>query len=193
MVHVVHTKRGKMKKYIYIVVVFLFIVSIGNSIYQQLNKKSAKSVRLECHKNSTVFEKIVKPKFLEKLQNDTKNGNLKVVIEIEKSKYMKSKLFNYIDQFEVKQNFEEILNKSSSIKEKLDSSVNILIYENDKDDPGKKTAKSKLYAGYLVFSFKVDKSLVYKLQIDFFDNKGKDIQKVLKCGLKSLLTLKSYK
>jgi hypothetical protein len=181
-----------MKKYIYIIVITFLVVAIGNSVYQQVNKKSAKSVRLECHKNSTVFEKLLKAELLDKLQSDIKNGNLKVTIDTERSKYMESKLFDFISKEKIEQDVQKLLNKNSLTTDDPISSVNILVYENDKDDPGKKTKKSKLYAGYLVFSFKVDKSLVYKLQIDFFDHEGKDIEETLKCGFKSLLTLKGH-
>lgn len=178
-----------MKKYIYIIFTAALLFLIGKSIYEQINKTGAKSLRLECHKNSTVFEKVLKPELLEKLQKDIEKGNIKVDIQIEKAKYMESKLFNHVDPQKVKKEFITLLNYKT-LDKKTKNSVNILIYENDKNDPGKKTPKSKLYAGYLVFSFKVDNTLVYKLQIDFFDHQGKDISKVLKCALKSISTIK---
>ena len=176
-----------MKKYIYLIITITFLGAIGNSVYQQINKKSAKSVRLECHKSSTVFEKVINPTLLKQLQNDIQHGNLKVTTEIEKATYMESTLFDFVDQEKIKKEFESLVAVNTS--DNLKNSLNILIYENDKNDPGKKTAKSKLYAGYLMFSFKVDNTLVYKLQIDFFDNEGKDISKVLQCALKSILTI----
>ncbi len=180
-----------MKKYIYIIIIAVLAFFIGQSIYQQINKTSAKASRLECHKNSTVFEKVLKPELLSRLQNDIKNGKIKVNINIEKAKYMESKLFNFVDQQNVKKEFEDLIKKKTSIETTSSSNVAILIYENDKNDPGKKTQKSKLYAGYLVFSFKVDKKLVYKLQIDFHDHQGKDIPKVLECALESIQTIKN--
>lgn len=176
-----------MKKSIYISIILIAAFFLGKSIYEQINKKTAKTVRIECHKNSTVFEKVLKPQLLENLQNDIKKGDLSVSIEIEKAKYMQSELFKYVNPQNVKEQFESIAKiKNNESKNK----VNILIYENDKNDPGKKTAKSKLYAGYLVFSFKVENALVYKLQIDFFDLEGKDIQKVLECAYESIISIK---
>lgn len=180
-----------MKKYIYLSIAAILIFFIGQSIYKQINKTGAKSARLECHKNSTVFEKVLKQELLAQLQEDIKKGNIKVNIEIEKAKYMESKLFEYVDPQIVKKQFIDLL-KSDQNKE-TKNSVNILIYENDKNDPGKKTDKSKLYAGYLVFSFKAGNTLVYKLQIDFWDAQGKDIPKVLQCAIKSILTIKGDK
>ena len=66
----------------------------------------------------------------------------------------------------------------------------MLIIYDDPNDPNKKTEKSKLYAGYLVFSFKLKNTLIYKIQIDFIDKKGADISKVLDCAIKSLNSLK---
>eukprot|EP01156_Anaeramoeba_ignava_P006593 Anaeramoba_ignava/a349064_22.p2 GENE.a349064_22~~a349064_22.p2 ORF type:complete len:178 (+),score=6.66 a349064_22:827-1360(+) len=177
-----------MKKYIYIIAAAVLVFFIGQSVYQQVNKKSAKASRLECHKNSTVFEKVLNQNLLAQLQNDIKNGEIKVNINIEKAKYMKSKLFDFVDPENVQTEFAKLAGQKASADEP-NSSVDILIYENDKNDPGKKTEKSKLYAGYLVFSFKVGNTLVYKLQIDFLDHEGKDISKVLECGLKSVLTI----
>ena len=176
-----------MKKFIYIIISIVFFVAIGNSIYDQMNKKSAKSVRLECHKNSTVFEKVLKPKLVTQLQDGIKNGAISLEIEIEKAKYMDSKLFEYVDPQVVKKDFINLIKNVKNNEKNVQ--VNILIYENDKNDPGKKTAKSKLYAGYLVFTYKVQNKLVYKQQIDFLDHEGKDIPKVLDCGLISVLTL----
>lgn len=175
-----------MKKIIYTIIAFIVLFLIGQSIYQQINKTTAKAARIQCHKNSTVFEKVLKPKLLNTLQNDVKNGDISVNISIEKAKYMESKLFNYVDPINVKKQFEKLIKTTG----KNNSSIDILIYENDKNDPGKKTPKSKLYAGYLVFSFKQNNKLTYKLQIDFHDHKGHDIPKVLQCALNSIQSIK---
>lgn len=177
-----------MKKVIYIILTTALLILIGQSIYKQLNKTGAKAVRLECHKSSTVFEKVIKKDFLKQLKSDINTGNIKVNISVEKAKYTESSLFSFVDPQKIKNEFEKLLN--SNINNNSNSSVDILIYENDKGDPGKKTAKSKLYAGYLVFSFKYNNKLTYKLQIDFHDHEGKDITKVLKCALKSIKTIK---
>jgi len=67
--------------------------------------------------------------------------------------------------------------------------VDIMIYENDKKDPGKKTARSKLYAGYIEATFKVNKQITYKIQTDFMNLKGKDIPQRITCLVNSVMTL----
>jgi hypothetical protein len=181
-----------MKKYIYMVLLVVLTIGIGKSIYDQMNKQGAKATRLECHENSTVFEKVNSPQLFKLFQQDFKAGKVSVSIESEKAKYMESKLFEYVDQDEVKQQFIKFANLSTDGLDNR-STLHILIYENDKEDPGKKTPKSKLYAGYLVLSAKVDNKLVYKFQIDFFDHQGKDIPKVLQCAIKSIQTMELKK
>jgi len=68
--------------------------------------------------------------------------------------------------------------------------IDYYIYENDKEDKGKKGAKSKLYAGYVLFEFKLDNKLVYKIQTDYMDIDGKDIKERMVCAIDSFLSIK---
>jgi len=176
------------KKYIYILIVLFFAGAIGKSIYDELHKKTAKSTRLACHKDATVFERLVAPELLKQYQNSFSTGEVNVHIEIEKAHYMESKLFNYLDPQQLKDTFIDFAKLKDQSKQ-YPATMDILIYENDKNDPGKKNSKSKLYAGYLVFSAKYNKRLVYKVQIDFLDHQGKDTKKVLQCAIKSIQSL----
>jgi len=181
-----------MKKYLYIVIALGLIVGISKSIYDEVNKKSAKSTRLECHKYATVFERVLKKDLINKFQEEFLKGKVSLSIDIEKAKYMESKLFEHIDIKKLKAHFEREIGIVKS-KENYPISLDIIVYENDKNDPGKKTKKSKLYAGYLVLSAKVDNTLVYKLQIDFLDEEGKDIARVSSCAIESIKTLQGDK
>lgn len=178
-----------MKKYIYIVAAFFLVGVIAQSVYQQLNKKSAKSDRIECHKKITVFERVANKKLLPLMKQSIQKGAFKVNVTKEEAKFMESKLFAFVDPIQVKEQFLQTLGVKTFTNTNIDTVIDILIYENDKNDPGKKTAKSKLYAGYLVFSFKQNNLLVYKLQIDFMDHQGKDILKALQCAVDSFNTL----
>lgn len=60
------------------------------------------------------------------------------------------------------------------------------LYENDKLDPGKKSKNCKLFAGYLLYTFKLNQEQIYKIQIDVMDSKGQDIPKRLECIKESL-------
>ena len=182
------------KKYFSFIVVFAVVLVIGNEIYTQVNKKpkSAKSTRLSCHKDSVTFEKVIKPKLVQELLQTLKSQDYKVNVWADKSKYMTSVMFNFVDIKKIDEDIKtKIKNYKLDIEAKKTSDVliDVMVYENDKKDPGKKTKRSKLYAGYLVFTFKVGIKKVYKIQTDFMDLKGEDIPKRVSCIINSVMTL----
>lgn len=67
--------------------------------------------------------------------------------------------------------------------------IDTYLYENDKNDKGKKTKKAKLYAGYVVMDFKLDKKSVYKIQVDYMDIDTKDLKNRVDCAIQSFITL----
>ncbi|MCK5111114.1 MAG: hypothetical protein KAQ94_06305 [Arcobacteraceae bacterium] len=184
-----------MKNKIWIVVAILALAIFGNEIYKQVNKKpkSAKATRLDCQKTAVTFEKVVKKDLIKNLQQTLKSGDYTLDVWADKAKYMKSVMFEYVDikviHNDIKQKI-KIYPSNHIIAEKTnDVFIDVMVYENDKKDPGKKTKKSKLYAGYLEFAFKVDKKVVYKIQIDFMDLKGNDIPDRISCVVKSVMSL----
>jgi hypothetical protein len=176
-----------------IILTVIIIALLGKSIYIQVNKPtmSAKAKRLECQKDATTFERVLLKDKINELKNSIYSNSIKIDIQTQKSRYMQSKLFDYVDPSKIDTKLRSII-KSNFDKSKVaneDVVLELLIYENDKKDPGKKTKKSKLYAGYLEFDFKIKHATVYKIQIDFMDLKGADINKRLVCAIKSVLTL----
>ncbi len=181
-----------MKNKIILIIVILISLIIIKEIYTQVNKKptSAKSKRLTCHKEGITFEKVVKQELVRNLQQTLKSGDYKLEVWADKSKYMKSVMFEYVNVKDISKDFRKILNNNQLKSLKSNNIfVDIMVYENDKKDPGKKTKKSKLYAGYLVATFKVDKKVVYKIQTDFMDLKGKDIPARISCIVNSVMSL----
>ncbi|MDO8454228.1 MAG: hypothetical protein Q7S59_06610 [Sulfurimonas sp.] len=163
---------------------------VAQSVYVQINKTSPRSSRLECHKKSVVYEKIVVQEKIQTLQNAIKAGNFSVNMTIQKSHYMKTKLFEHLDKKRVEQVFLDKLAKLKADVSAIEkAAIELTIYENDKLDPGKKTEEAKKYAGYLIYEFKINGSLIYKIQIDFMDNDGKDIDEKLSCAITSLMSL----
>ncbi len=177
-------------KYVYYVLIIVFVYFIGNDIYQQNTKKGARSSRLACQKEFKVFEKVYKKDLLEKVTLALKSGNYELDSSIKKAKYMKSTLFDYVHIEEVDQDVREAIAKHKQSDLHSDEKVKITyyIYENDKKDPGKKTKKSKLFAGYLRFSFTLDTKKVYMIQVDFMNPQGRDIQKSAACAIESFVT-----
>lgn len=105
---------------------------------------------------------------------------------------MPSHLINILDTKKADEILNKILKKyiQSNIENEKKLLIDYYIYENDKEDKGKKGAKSKLYAGYLVFQFKLDNHLVYKVQTDYMNIDGKDIEERMECSIKSFLSIK---
>lgn len=178
-------------KYIYTILTLLLIAGIGFFSFQGNAKKSAKAQRLACHKKSVVFEKVYADTLLKKVQNALYAGEYKLTSRVQKSEYMKTRMFEYVDLKEVDKlvanTIAQYKTETSMTTDKV--GVDYYIYENDKADPGKKTAKSKLYAGYLRFTFTYNGKRVYSVQVDFMDLEGKDIDKSVKCAIESIVTL----
>jgi|LGVE01.1.fsa_nt_gb hypothetical protein len=177
-------------KYVYYALIVVFVYFVGNDIYQQTNKTGARSTRLACQKECKVFEKVYKEDLLEKAKLALKSGNYALDSSIKKAKFMKSTMFEYVQIEEVDKDVREAIAKYKQPDLQSDEKVKIeyYIYENDKGDPGKKTKKSKLFAGYLRFSFVLDTKKVYMVQVDFMDLQGRDIKKSVDCAIESFVT-----
>lgn len=161
---------------------------LAGGIYKKLTTH-ANVTKLPCQEEVVVFERLYEKPLLQEIQKAVYEQAYDVSIEFQKSYYMPTKLFEYVHKDEIKQVVLQTLQtykKTLHVKEES-LHVKVLVYENDKLDPGKKTAKSKLYAGYLVFDFYEGKTLVYKVQIDFIQPHGEDIAKRIKCAIKSLM------
>jgi hypothetical protein len=177
-------------KYLYTFLTLLFIVLIGLFVFQKSAHKGPNSQRIACHKKSIVFEKVYNQSLLQKVQNAIHTGAYNLSSSIEEAKYMPTHMFTHVKLEEVDNLVHHALKKyktlSSVVEDKVD--IDYYIYENDKADPGKKTAKSKLYAGYLHFTFVYQGKKVYALQIDFMDMEGKDIPQRVDCAIISIMT-----
>ena len=181
------------KRMVQIILGLAVLFFIGSGIYDQANKKprSAKAKRLPCQKKSITFERTYIKPAIQKIQESLKNGAYTINIRKEEAVYMETRLFEYVDTDNVKTMIEkEFLTYAKESKNSNENvTIDLLIYENDRGNPGKKTKKSKLYAGYLMFSFKLGGKEVYKIQIDFMNHEGKDIKQKIACAAKSIMTL----
>jgi hypothetical protein len=172
--------------------VFLMTMLLG-SVYDQITKEqeSPKAKRIPCQSKTVSFERGFSDEFIKTAQKQLESGNFKFTSYVEKATYAQTKLFNYVKLSDMDIITTKEL-KSYTIKELLDDDklrITYYIYENDIGDPGKKTKKSKLYAGYVVFKFYNNKNkLIYQSQIDFMNKQGLDIPQSIKCAIKSFAT-----
>lgn len=182
-----------MNKYVIVFITFFLGYFVVNSIYKEINrdKTPGKAKRLSCQKKVTSFERGFSNPEITYVQKLIEHGNTKFTSYVEKAVYSESVLFDYITLVQTDEIFKNNLEKYVKYNENNDESFSLqyYIYENDKNDPGKKTKKSKSYAGYTVFEVKnKNNKTIYKVQIDFMDNKGKDIKNSIQCAVKSFMT-----
>ncbi|RXJ88032.1 hypothetical protein [Arcobacter sp. CECT 8985] len=183
-----------MNKILYIFIA-LFISAISYGVYKEVTKVKTKIIRLDCQKKTTTFEKLYDNQQLKKAQKLLFNNSYNLITQIEYSKYMKSKLINHFS----KDNFIKIIN--NSIKEQIKSqkkpteqklTIKAYLYENDKKDINKKSAKSKLFEGYVLIEFILNNKTLYKIQTDYMNNSSTDIKQRIDCAIKSFITLNSH-
>ena len=177
-----------MFKYFAALVTVVFFYILATDV---MNQKSAKTARLECHTRSTTFEYVYKKELVKTMQDAIKSGNVEIRSKFRLSEYMPTQLANHISLEQVDAMIQKQIDshKDTTKNGAKKLLIDYFIYENDKEDPGKKTAKSKLYAGYLVFHFLLESEKVYRIQIDFMDLQGKDIEEKVNCTINSILSL----
>lgn len=183
-----------MKKTLIILAVAVIAIVIGNSIYMQTNKEEVpgKSKRIACMSKVTSFERGYADQYIKEAQEQLTKGNFILTSGIDKATYMNSTLFDQINMKNLDK--QTLVNLNTYIKElKKDINNEIYIeykvYENDKDDPKKKSSSCKLFRGYIVLKVKnINKKVVYQVQIDFLDPMGKDIEQTIKCAIEAFIT-----
>ena len=184
-----------MKNNLMIFVGVFLMTMLGSSIYEEITKKSpiesGKAKRLPCQKHNVSFERGFGDDYIKIAQKQLESGNFKFTSYIEKAQYAPSKLFDYIQLSDINKITQTELNSYIKTKKEDDEKLRIsyYIYENDIGDPGKKTKKSKLYAGYVVYKFyNKNNKLIYQSQIDFMNKQGTDIAQSVRCAIKSFAT-----
>ena len=179
-------------KYIYIILAIALIYFVGNDIYKQNTKTvaGAKSTRLACHKTCKVFERTYDAELLKKAQETVRAGEYELTSRIKEAKFVETQIFKYVQLEKVDQMVKDAIEKRKQADAKAEGKVAIdyYIYENDKADPGKKTKKSKLYAGFLRFILTYNGKKFYSVQADFMNLEGKDIPKSVECAIESFMT-----
>jgi hypothetical protein len=175
-------------------IILLFLIGfVSYAVYTQANK-SAKIKRIDCQSKTTTFEKIFVEEPIKEAINSLRANNYIINSSINYSKYMKSNLINILTKEQADKKLESAIKKyvkSENNQTSNDKKVSIdyYIYENDKEDVGKKNNDAKKYAGYLMFDFKYDNILVYKIQTDYMDINGLDIEDRMNCVINSFISI----
>jgi len=180
-----------MKTKIYLILVSIFIAFL---IYEAFNYKPTKydpkAKRLACQSDVISFEKIYKDNYLLEAVKALNSGNFQISSKIEYSKIMKSKLINIMDTKKLDEIVKNSIKRVAKQEQNVGDNplvVDYYIYENDKEDTNKKNEDAKLYAGFIVFEFKYNTKLVYKMQIDYMKDDASDLEKRVDCVIKSFM------
>lgn len=181
-----------MNKLIPIILITL-MTFVAYGVYKQANK-SMKIKRLECQSKTTTFEKIFVEEPIREAINSLKSNNYTINSSIEYSKFMKSNLIDIQTKEQADEMLKNAINSQIKEEDKKTSndtkvSINYYIYENDKQDTGKKNNDAKSYAGYLMFEFKYNNILVYKIQTDYMNINASDIEERMNCAIKSFIAI----
>ena len=163
-----------------IIIMSVAIILYVNYVVPIQKKRDIKEQILKCQKDVTCFDKVYNGSLL-------KEGKYKLDGGMIYSEYMKTILKDKIKLDEVNNRFKKIINISQ--KEDLQRFLKITyeVIENDKKHPNKKKGnkKCKLYAGYLLVSFKINGKQIYRIQIDFMQYDIKEIEQRIKCIMDS--------
>ncbi|MBD3842872.1 MAG: hypothetical protein IE909_13510 [Campylobacterales bacterium] len=177
--------------------IILFLVSaVGVGIYQQLNEEAVpgKAKRLPCMAQVTSFERSYGIQDIKHAQEMIIAGNYTIASFVDKATYMDSTLFDSVDMHKMDQIASDVVKsfvKDQTKKSSNDVKIEYTVFENDRDDPKKKSKNCKLYRGYVVTKIKNNNNkVVYQNQIDFLDPQGKDVAQTIECGLKAFMTYK---
>jgi len=180
-----------MKKVLPILIIVVFSV-IFYEIYIE-STKSLKIKRLDCQAKTTTFERVFAEGPVTQGIDALLSKNYIIKSNIEYSKYMKSNIKETIFIEDLDQLLSSTIEKySKQIQTNDDKKVVIdyYLYENDKEDTSKKNDKAKEYAGYLMFDFKYDNKLIYKIQTDYSFIDASDIDERMDCVIESFTSIK---
>lgn len=175
-------------KYLFSILAFILLVVIGSGIYEQIHKQKLGSNRLLCHQGVNVFEKVINKELLKKTKEHIKNNKVSFILSKKPSIYMKSELFHAVSMDKIEMMIKNQIGIHHISNTVEDVVVEVDVYENDKEDPKKKSEQCKIYAGYFVIAFFYKTNLAYKVQIDFFHKKAEDLEVAIACAFESFWT-----
>lgn len=153
------------------------------------SKKKVKNSGLPCQQDVVCFDKVYDKKLIKEAVFLLNKGNFILSGELEYSSYMQSVLKQMnLDIKEFDSEFKKEIQTAINHNMQKYVRINYEIIENDKKHPNKKNSKSKhckLYAGYLLTSFKMNGRQIFRMQIDFNNYDIDEIKKRIKCSIKA--------
>ncbi len=177
------------------IVIMAAVMSLYVRFLDEINQsdvqKAVKNSGLACQKEVVCFDKVFDANKLKAAISLYKKGNYTLQGEFEYAQYMQTILKDKIDPQKINDYFTKAINIIPNPKMQKIVNIEYEVIENDKLHPNKKSSKSKhckLYAGFLLTSFKVNGKNLFRMQIDFNHYDEKEIQQRIDCTLKAFLS-----
>ncbi|MEA1915759.1 MAG: hypothetical protein U9N30_10670 [Campylobacterota bacterium] len=193
-----HTRDGaKVNRFFTLatIVIMAAVMSLYVRFLDEMNQndvqKEAQNSGLKCQQEVVCFDKVFDAQKLKEAIALYKKGNYTLHGEFEYSQYMPTELKEKINPKNIENYFLNTINITPNPKMQKIVDIYYEVIENDKLHPNKKNSKSKhckLYAGYLLTSFKVNGKNLFRMQIDFNHYDEKEIQQRINCTLKAFLS-----
>lgn len=144
---------------------------------------------LECQKEVVCFDKVYNPQLLQEGVELLLGGNYELLGDISLAKYMTPILDSKITVQEADLMFLKAINTSINENSQKYLTIAYQIIENDKEDPNKKSDSDncKLFAGYVLTSFRINGIQAYRMQIDFNTYDLVEIEQRIKCTIEAFL------
>lgn len=183
-------------KFIKTFIIVFLLSAVGIGIYQQVTKEAVpgKAKRVPCMAKVTSFERSYGTEDINNVQVQVSQANFTLSSDTDKATFMDTTLFDYVDMKQMDKVASDTLSsyiKNENKDKEQQVKIQYTVFENDRDDPKKKSKNCKLYRGYVVLKVKNhNNKIVYQNQIDFLDPQGNDVADTIKCAIKAFMTFK---
>ena len=179
--------------FVSIIIISVTIVLYSKYIAPAQQKKAVANSPIPCQKESTelgkivCFDKVYDKKHIKEGLELLKQGDYAINGGIILSEHMPTKLEKYISLNHSDKYFLDAINIKQNEKSIRKLNINYEIIENDKANPNKKSNSKacKLYAGYILTSFRINNKQLYRIQIDFHSYDKTEIKKRIECTIES--------
>ncbi len=181
--------------FVSIIIISVTLVLYSKYIAPEQQKKAAMKNQPSCQTDSTklgkivCFDKVYDHKKIKEGLALLKQGDYTLNGGMILAEHMPTQLQKHITLSHTDKYFLDALD----IKQNKDSirklNINYEIIENDKADPKKKSDSKacKLYAGYVLVSFRINNKQLYRIQIDFHSYDKNEIKERIDCVIKSFI------
>lgn len=143
--------------------------------------------RLPCQKEVTTFAKWQNhPDKIQEARQKLRSGDYRIGGKQTYSRYMPSDLNGSVSDAEIAESFAKAVGAEPAPGE-VPLTIDYRLIENDKYDPNKKNPPKKAFSGYIVISFKLENTQLYRIQIDYLDPKAADLPRRVECAVQSFL------